>query len=83
MVYFVGRSSKKETARVKTVSGLPLTEGEKAVERERARKRIEQRLTRLKACPSGQDYSRKPTAAEKALWARRIGESLDDIAKAS
>jgi hypothetical protein len=83
LVYFIGRSIQKETARVTSVSGLPLTKKETAACRERVKAAAELRLARLKACPSGQDYSRQPTEADRILAARRIGESLDDIAKAS
>lgn len=67
---------------MKSPSGLPLTDSEKGAALAQTRKADDSRIARIKACPSGQNYARKPTEADKALWARKIGE-LDDIAKAS
>lgn len=64
-------------------SGLPLTDREKRIEQARARKRGDQRLRRILACPSGQDYNRQPTPADKAILARSLGEKDDDLVKAS
>ena len=59
----------------KFASGLmPYTDEERAADEEaRWRKRIRGR----KACPSGQDYNRKPTPADRRRDLRIVGESRD------
>jgi len=61
----------------KFASGLmPYTDEERSADEEgrgRGRKRIRGR----KACPSGQDYNRKPTPADRRRDLRIVGESRD------
>jgi hypothetical protein len=56
-------------------SGLPLTERERQACDAKKRDQLVQGLIRRKSTPSGQHYSRKPTAADKRLTHRILGEA--------
>jgi len=59
---------------MKPASGaLPYTQEERDRDEADRRKRIRGR----KACPSGQDYNRKPTPADRRRDLRIVGESRD------
>lgn len=61
-------------------SALPITEKERHADHARTMERVETKIRRRKATPSGQDYSRAPNEVERAIAARILGEREDDAA---